>query len=439
MVNKAGNDSKISELLSELQKSFPQLDDWTKIYPTSTVERLVAEVYKQVIVFAREASKYFTRLSTRLWSAVGKPPSLGIDRTVATIHGKLAEVNAEAMIQLHKRSQKIFETVEESNVRIKESSTEIKKLKRTNGALVRALERLETDHLKFVQEVKIKDRDADGQNLEIFKGALDITYPGPETEIAICKESLSKAFSKMHINPRSPRFDHVQMSPSLLGTSASYNRWQESAESCFLILSGKTLSEGRNSRGFTHSWLSPAAIHITEKERAENGRVAFYSCHPGTTAERHSGREIISSLIHQMLEWKPDVLRRKFQQFLLEVKSDAWRDRENENQALGIMFQLLRQIILEVHELGRIYVVIDRIDLYSWNLRKMMKGLVELVTDQPYMVEVMAVLDPDRGYWNPGEAIEEEEALSRIEFHQEWNQRQLSAQEIQRGLYPYQI
>ena len=437
MVNKARNDSKISELLLELQKSFPRLDDWTKIYPTSAVKLLVAEVYKQVIIFARTASTYFTRFSTRLWSAVGRPPSLGIDRTVATIHAKLAEVNSETMIELHKRSQNIYITVKESDKRIKESGIEIKELRRSNGVLVRALERLENDHRKFVQEAEVKDREADGQRLEIFKGALDITYPCPETELDFCKESLSKTFSKVHINPRSPKLEHIQMSPSLLSTSASYNQWEESADACFLILSGKTPSEGRNSRGYTHSWLSPAAIHVTEKERGENRRVAFYSCHPNALADRHSGREIISSIIFQMLEWKPDVLRHKFQQFQSMVQSDAWRERENENTVLHVMFQLLRQVILEVHDLGRIYIVIDRIDLYSGNLRKMMNELVELVTDQSHVVKVMAVLDPARGYWDPSETIEEG-ALSRVFFHQDWNQRQLSAQEIQRGLYPYQ-
>ena len=116
------------------------------------------------------------------------------------------------------------------------------------------------------------------------------------------------------------------------------------------------------------------------------------------------------------------------------VQSDGWRERENENTVLHVMFQLLCQVILEVHDLGRIYIVIDRIDLCSRNLRKVMNELVELVTDQPHVVKVVVVLDPARGYWDLSQTAEEG-ALSRVFFHQDRNQRQLSVQEIQRSLY----
>jgi len=79
--------------------------------------------------------------------AIGKPPSMGIDRTVATVHGKLAEINSEAMLQLHRRSRNIQITVEDSNYRIKE-------LKRLNGVLVRSHERLESEYRRFREEVE---------------------------------------------------------------------------------------------------------------------------------------------------------------------------------------------------------------------------------------------------------------------------------------------
>lgn len=64
-MNKAGNDSKITSLLYELRKSFPQLDDWVNIYPTPSIKLLVAEVYKQVIGFARHTAQYFTHFSSK--------------------------------------------------------------------------------------------------------------------------------------------------------------------------------------------------------------------------------------------------------------------------------------------------------------------------------------------------------------------------------------
>ena len=55
-----------------------------------------------------------TRLQiVRLWSAIGRPPSIGIEVTVSTIQGKLAEVNGEAMILLHSRGRDIYNSVQE--------------------------------------------------------------------------------------------------------------------------------------------------------------------------------------------------------------------------------------------------------------------------------------------------------------------------------------
>jgi hypothetical protein len=70
VVNKSGNDSGIADLLKELRKSFPQLDDWTLIYPTPSMKQAVAEVYKEVITFARDASIYFTRFRSKPSSSV---------------------------------------------------------------------------------------------------------------------------------------------------------------------------------------------------------------------------------------------------------------------------------------------------------------------------------------------------------------------------------
>jgi hypothetical protein len=60
--------------------------------------------------------------------AIGKPPSMGIDRTTALIHSKLAEVTSEAMVQLHKRNQRIEITVQESQITIEESHSTIQRL-----------------------------------------------------------------------------------------------------------------------------------------------------------------------------------------------------------------------------------------------------------------------------------------------------------------------
>lgn len=65
-MHKTENDEKIADALAELTLSFPRLNLMTDIYPEESVEMLVAEVYKEVIEFAREAAEYFSRSTGRL-------------------------------------------------------------------------------------------------------------------------------------------------------------------------------------------------------------------------------------------------------------------------------------------------------------------------------------------------------------------------------------
>lgn len=88
--------------------------------------------------------------------AIGKPPSMGIDNTVTTIHKNLAELNSQAMFHLHKRSQATFETVERSRQEIESLTKRIGDLTDTNGVLTRSLKRLEDQYDNFKQEIESK-------------------------------------------------------------------------------------------------------------------------------------------------------------------------------------------------------------------------------------------------------------------------------------------
>jgi hypothetical protein len=52
--------------------------------------------------------------------AIGRPPAMGIDKTTAVIHKQLASINAEALVELHKRARSIYELVDESHNEITE-------------------------------------------------------------------------------------------------------------------------------------------------------------------------------------------------------------------------------------------------------------------------------------------------------------------------------
>ncbi|KFX86685.1 hypothetical protein V490_08931, partial [Pseudogymnoascus sp. VKM F-3557] len=177
-VNKSLNDSKFNDLVRELSKAFPQLDQLSSIYPSSSLETSVALVYKEVIVFARQATTYFTRLSVRIWMSIGRPPSIGIDNTASTIKGKLADVNSQAMVLLHERTRAIQITLEEgqaeNNKSHQQSQTEIRILQQKNDNLLQEMQylRQQNDVMKLRYDIKTKIEDE--ERLERLQSNLQI-------------------------------------------------------------------------------------------------------------------------------------------------------------------------------------------------------------------------------------------------------------------------
>ena len=78
-------------------------------------------------------------------TAIGRPPSIGIDRTVTLIHSQLAELSSEATRLLHKRNLDILNRV--TNLKNQTAGLEDanKRLQEQNRVLFDALQRLEQD------------------------------------------------------------------------------------------------------------------------------------------------------------------------------------------------------------------------------------------------------------------------------------------------------
>ena len=228
------------------------------------------------------------------------------------------------------------------------------------------------------------------------------------------------------------------MSLDLLNTCDEYLRWRNQSQACLLVLSGRTASDGRSSHGYTNSWLSPAVVQVAEEGRKEGRKVAYYCCHPDIRAEPHRAKDVLQSLIYQILEWKPDVLRHKNQSFLTSVRSEAWREPATDKEAMNTILRLLHELLMEMKDLGTITIALDRLDLCEEKVFVVMDALVGFIAslrDESCVVKMMVVLDPAHGYWDP-ENLEEKNA-ERLMLRQDWNQRQLSPLEMQRKIHSY--
>jgi hypothetical protein len=184
-VNKSNNDTKIGDLLEEVQKSFPRLENWPDIYPTPTMRSLVVTAYKQVIEFSRSAAKYFAHffgeyhpfvlsgkaeysIIVRLALGIIAPSSLGINKVAALIHKTMAEINSEAMYGLHGRSQNIETKVVNSEQMIERLEAEVassneklsalqlhaKRMEANNDLLRQYLDKQKTEFDEYQKEVE---------------------------------------------------------------------------------------------------------------------------------------------------------------------------------------------------------------------------------------------------------------------------------------------
>lgn len=114
------------------------------------------------------------------------------------------------------------------------------------------------------------------------------------------------------------------------------------------------------------------------------------------------------------------------------MQSEAWQA-ENENKIIPDLFRMLREVLVEVKDLGTIFIILDRVDMCGWKLHRIMDALVGLVLDDLWKVKIMIVHNPvgSDEKWEMEEM--DEKALSRIMVHQEWHQRWLTPLELQRA------
>lgn len=257
------------------------------------------------------------------------------------------------------------------------------------------------------------------------------------------------------------------MSPELLDTSKTYKKWQSTENSCILVLRGSTAKEGRStSYGYTNSWLSPAAVHVAQEATKAGQKIAYYSCHPNIRAGGPPcrGKNLLSSIIYQILKDNPTILRSKNQSFRSMVSSEDWQDSKNDQAAVKVMFGLLREILSAMKDLSdqksTMVIVLDRIELCDWKLRFLMNALVELVqqhcstTTPPHpltskdefcsvgaiTIKILVILDPtSEDHWDADECLKMEKdkmddgnrTSDATILFQEWNQRALSSLEMQ--------
>ena len=331
----------------------------------------------------------------RILKAIVSPAALAVDKAIEELHHSLAEVNAEIGILLHKRVRDISLQNEDLHEKILAISLQYKDLK-SELKIVRG-------QLTNTEEREAKELvEQDNENLRNFSSVLG-NRPGKHGNLQLCEETLQEAFPEA-FEARSDYQDwssgYDQMTWKLLQSNTAYQSWADCPNSSLLVFAGSTKEESRESQS-SLCWLSPAAVHVFKHNVQQRNSIAFHSCRPDLREDSSSSRLIVSSLLHQLLAWKPDVLRHNFQEFNTIVTSDAWNS-TNMRIALRCHFDLLEKVIDHLSGEKERTVILDRLDLCRGFKNQILKALQSLTRHKFRQLKIIVVMgripeDYDRG------------------------------------------
>ena len=220
--------------------------------------------------------------------------------------------------------------------------------------------------------------------------------------------------------------------------TSSNEKLKELHHSCMLFLSGRTAIEGRQYKQWTHSWLSPAAIYITEDLTHEDAHVAFFSCHPGMESKVVPIKQIISSITLQILKLQPQILRDNAVQFHSATQTELFKNLGTAKKQVKAIVRFLGDVLAAVKQFGPMYIVLDRLDQYDGKFSVLMDELVRLVASPTCNVKFVVIADTSigGGEWHPEYLPEEDFRLDRIFIRQDLNQTKLTSLELSKGDRP---
>lgn len=243
----------------------------------------------------------------------------------------------------------------------------------------------------------------------------------------------------MKVFPNQPQFvahlpatGYLQMNRNRLQETDAYQQWTSSIDSCMLLLSGTTSIEGRQYKQLTHSWLSPAAIYIAEDLMKNDVPIAFFSCQSGMESRLVPVKQIISSLVIQILKTQPRILREKAVQFHSFAQSEGWQNTGDTRKQVNVIVNLLGEVLATVKDIGPWYIILDKLDQYEGKFNLLMDELVKLVGGSSCNVKFVVIVDTSigRGEWHPEYLSGDNIRMDRLFMRKDWNQLKLTNVEL---------
>ncbi|KAL9126195.1 MAG: hypothetical protein Q9217_004724 [Psora testacea] len=374
-LNKSRHETVIEETMDILHSNLPRMEAFLEIYPSEKLESLVAELYAEVIDFLRKAVKYHQRSGyLRVWHIISHPPKFGLNVDVGRIMCKINEVKEESVIKLNESVRDIERQVKDMQKEQSDIKSDVLVVKR-DGRIIKSDVRTVESNVSKIQQHQVHTCLSE---LQVLLLPTWTTHNSHEKQLASYRGLLATTFDN----------DSIQATLSDLEGKTEYLQWRANKYSCILRLSGHTSTEPTGL-----CWLSNTVPGLVEKLRLEGQHVVFH-----LTQRQHwmqddvPVQEIVSSIIYQLLQLKPQTLhdRKWFDELHRRLKRDAW---------CTDLTLLCKTLVMVLEEFEVTNIILDRIDrgMCSGRSPRFIERLLEALSASTCNTRILLVTNPATG------------------------------------------
>ncbi|KAK1749637.1 hypothetical protein QBC47DRAFT_395554 [Echria macrotheca] len=358
---KAANDEAIITAMHTITDRLPDAQIYGQVYADMTLAMMLAEAYKQTILFAKGATRYFQgRGITRAVRSIGSP----------TEFSDLAETLVHVFTNIRVRCEALL-------------SQRVAFLAVQNAELLRQLKLLtdgqNIDRVRRIQKL-LNRRQSDTKNI------LDDQLNERRKFLSLVTNHSPKELSRM-------RLRDLEVLPEYLA-------WTDTGSS-LLFLHGCN----HESETMPQSWLSLAVVDLVadlKKDTSSGRSVAFELCSPQETVE-----DIASSLISQLLDMQPSVLSDAEDEREMELRLQRNHDsghisEKGDSSRLSEYSWVLKEVI-DKYETP-VYLVISHPETCGMgDLWSFIRNLLSVVAVAKNKVKILMVVRTE--FWNIDERL----------------------------------
>lgn len=368
-VRKTQREEALLEGFAELSSTFPRLETLQRLGQTHDLrtvdesdaliqlERLLAETFALVIVFAREATQYYAS-RTRRFKDTFIPERIK-SGTLVQIRGHLEKVRDQCDALMLTKISSLQTTVNEMSTLLGHVNNGVvdinKEVVHINQAVVQNGRRMQQSNAADSQTHESQLRRLLGVT---SRSANSGSKALESLEFLIC-DSFSRVRSKIE-HPRPASID-------LLKADADFSKWWEMQRSCFLVAGGENWRE-ESSIG-PLNWLSLGAILVIKELQRQHKNVAYYLAELAFMASKpykRSLRDVMANLILQIALLREDALRTELDVLEDIVGGKAWKE-DGTEEFWAATNTLLATVLDAFAPDFQLWIVIDRLDRCSWS------------------------------------------------------------------------